>query len=156
METREIFIGNRKEIVLHCRECGREKRVDLSNIENSRKKLRVTCVCGSSYKAVLERRLFYRKMASLFGYFTKVAPDARPDHMTVVNLSRGGLAFKTIGNAKVEEGDLLRIEFNLDTEHRTPIIRNVTVRYVRDNYVGAAFYSLDENTKKSLGFYLLP
>jgi hypothetical protein len=156
METREIFVGNKKEIRISCLECGRERLLDLENLINTRKRIRVNCVCGATFKAIFERRMFYRKMASLLGYYSNLDSNDPPDQMTVVNLSRGGLGFRTIGSARLKEGDPLRVEFNLDTEHQTRIIKNVTVRYVSDNYVGAAFSKLDESTQKSLGFYLLP
>ena len=156
METREIFIGNKRDIVITCLDCGREKKVDLSHIRNTRKKVKVNCVCGSSFSAIFEKRIYYRKMSSLAGSYSTVGTHVRTDPMTVVNLSKGGLGFKTIAEPNVKEGEVLRVDFKLDTEHETPIRKSVIVRYVKDNFVGAAFCNLDENTQKSLGFYLLP
>jgi hypothetical protein len=156
METHDIFIGTRKDVVITCPECGRKKTADLSNIKYIRKKVRLTCTCGASFSAKFEKRVGYRKTVFIDGYFSAVDPGAPLGRMTIINLSKGGLGFRTIGRCDVKEGDILNVQFNLDNDQRTLIRQSVIVRYVTDDYVGVAFCDLDEGTQKSLGFYLMP
>jgi hypothetical protein len=104
-----------------------------------------------------ERRGLHRKALSLPGSFRKLdSTDLGYGDILVEDLSRGGLAFRVVGQGAVEEGDLLDLEFQLDDPGRTPIRTRVVVRHILDGKVGCQFVNLDPGTLKTISFYVLP
>jgi hypothetical protein len=75
--------------------------------------------------------------------------------MIVKNISSMGIGFETYNPHDLAEGDAVRVRFALDDAKRSEIERDVTVRGVRDRYIGGEFS--DPNLyDKALGFYLMP
>jgi hypothetical protein len=101
---------------------------------------------------VLERRKYYRKATKLPGIFI---PEKKLKEfpMTVTNLSRSGLEFKSYENKNLKVGDRLKAEFRLDDKSRSLMCKEVIVKKIEGTIVGAEFCVMDEYDKV-LGFYL--
>jgi len=156
VSAQEIFIGGKNQVIIMCLRCGREKTVESSKIMGVSKPVRVKCTCGHAFDVVFEKRSFYRKPTHLPGYYAKVGEMGNLDEMIVVNLSKGGVGLEIVGSKDIREGDVLRVDFKLDNEPRTPIKTDIVVRAVKGQYVGGQFTRLDEHSKTKLGFYLMP
>jgi len=160
MDTQKIFIGDKSHAVIRCSNCGKTKTVDVESIRHIRKPIRVKCGCACVFNVVLEERKYYRKATTLSGVCSKGGQSGSPFPITVENVSRSGVGFvvdaKGVAVNGIKENDTLNIEFRLDNNARTLIRSKITVRFIRNNYVGAEFCCLDEHAKKELGFYLMP
>jgi hypothetical protein len=75
--------------------------------------------------------------------------------MTVKNISSTGIGFETYNPHDLAKDDAVRVKFALDDAKRSEIERDVTVRVVRDRYIGGEF-SAPDLYDKTLGFYLMP
>lgn len=153
----KVFSYGKSAVAVGCQECGRVKKLKATHLGEIHHIARVKCSCGARFHVFFEKRVSYRKMAHLEGrYAIKPDPDAWLCLLVVENLSRTGIGFKTIGRYDINEGDTLSVQFTLDNADRTTIKSNVVVRSVNGQYIGAEFCSLDDHTKKELGFYLMP
>ena len=76
--------------------------------------------------------------------------------MTVLDISRGGIKFKTRSSTAAKVGDSFEVEFNLDNQKRSFVKKLVTVRNVKDGVINAQFCFFDSNNPgdKDIGFYL--
>ena len=147
-----VFVNSENKAIFTCPNCTKAKTVNISNLVNEKKELRVKCTCGHVYPVVLERRKFYRKKNSLPGIFI-LEQSMKEFTMTVTNLSRVGLEFNSTESEKLKVGDHLGVEFRLDDKSRSLIRKKIIIRKIDGKTVGAEFYLPDEYDK-ALGFYL--
>jgi PilZ domain-containing protein len=78
--------------------------------------------------------------------------------MTVEDLSRTGLRFRTKMSHTIRVADMLRVRFILDDAQRSEVHKSVIVKWVTPYLVGAEFGDFDafNETNRTLGFYLMP
>ncbi|WP_373501655.1 PilZ domain-containing protein [Desulfococcus sp.] len=157
MENR-AFLEDDRTAVFKCPQCNLVKSMDVGQYSKLDRFIRFTarCVCGHSFKVVLERRKFYRKKVKLAGKCS-LKSGSRDFSIVVKDLSRQGLGFEVFGRTPFKVGDLLMVEFKLDNDSQTVIRKEVKVQLITGETVGAAFYSMDPQNvyDKELGFYLL-
>lgn len=156
MPVKKIYIDGRSAVTLGCAQCGNCRTISASNINITRRPIRVKCSCGEVSYVIFEERQHYRKLTHLTGVFAKVEAPQVFTRIKINNLSKTGLGFSTLLPSGLKKDDLLVVEFTLDNVKRSLIKSNMVVRNVEGNYVGAEFCEMDEHTKKELGFYLLP
>ncbi len=157
MKRHKIYVTNRSRVSLVCPHCGIYRPVSVTKVRVLGRPVRARCTCGQSFMVEFERRNLHRKAISLPGSFRK--PDSRDigyGDILVEDVSRGGLAFRVVGQDTVEEGELLDIQFQLDDPERTTIRGRVLVRHILNEKVGCQFVSIDPGSQKALSFYLLP
>lgn len=149
-----VFVNIENKASLTCPKCTKTKTVDVSKILSKTDKLslKVRCPCRHIFTVILERRKFYRKNASLPGFF-KSENDMKELPMTVTNISRSGLQFKSSLNEKLKLGDRVLVEFKLDDRFKSVIKKMVIIRRIDGGTVGTEFCSMDD-FDKVLGFYL--
>jgi hypothetical protein len=147
-----VFVNSENKAVFTCPKCTKAKTVNVSNLVNEKKEVKVKCVCGHIYPVILERRKFYRKKTSLPGIFM-LEENKKEYSMTVTNISRFGLEFKSSESEKLKTGDLVGVEFRLDDKSRSLIRKKIIIRKIEEKTVGAEFWVPDE-FDKALGFYL--
>jgi hypothetical protein len=112
---------------------------------------------GQSFMVEFERRGLHRKALSLPGSYRKPdSSDIGYGDILVEDLSRGGLAFRMVGLGKVNEGDVLDIQFQLDDSDRTAIRARIVVRHILNEKYGCQFVNLEPGIQKTLNFYLMP
>jgi hypothetical protein len=160
VDAQKVFIHGKSEAVIRCSSCGQSKTIDVSKIKHIRKPIKVKCGCSFAFNIVLEERKYYRKPTNLQGYCSMASGNGNRYPMVVENVSRTGLGFvldgKTLVPDNIKVDEKLEIEFRLDNQKKTLIKSTAIVRFIRNNYVGAEFCSLDEHIMKELGFYLMP
>ncbi len=149
-----VFVNQENKAVFTCPSCTKARTKDVSKVlhENKSATIKVKCPCGHIFPVVLERRKYYRKATKLPGIFI---PEKKLKEfpMTVTNLSRSGLEFKSYENNNLKVGDRLKAEFRLDDKSRSLMSKEVIVKKIEGTTVGAEFCVMDEYDKV-LGFYL--
>jgi len=73
----------------------------------------------------------------------------------VVNISRSGVGFTVAGLHAVMIGQKARLHFALDNKKMTLLDKLVTIKSVKNGYIGCEFLD-DRVFEKDLGFYLQP
>ena len=78
--------------------------------------------------------------------------------MTVEDLSRTGLGFRTKTDHNICVQDLIRVSFILDDNKHSEVNKSAVVRRVHDDFVGAEFLDFDgfNEINRTLGCYLMP
>lgn len=158
----KVFIGREKRLSFTCPRCHLSKSVSADRFANIQRaaRIKVRCHCGHHYRVDLEKRKYYRKAAKLSGTY---APADDTNHLgriikpiTVVNISRSGLRFKTLGKPQIGIGDRLWIEFKLDNRERTRIKKKADVKNIDGDFVGVEFVtvSTSDSSDKAIAFYL--
>ncbi len=61
--------------------------------------------------------------------------------MTIMNISKGGLRFRTLEPVPMQVGDKLRVRFTLDTPQDILVDEEVVVRNNRESEFGCEFMS---------------
>ncbi len=156
----KIFVPDNNIVSIECPSCKISREVDVSKYVKSETLVRfkVKCSCGDSFLVLLERREFYRKYTSLKGtfiYSPKTGPKQKGS-ITVLDISRGGIKFKTGASTAAKIGDSIEVEFNLDNQKKSLVKKLVTIRNVKDCIINAQFCFFDSNNPgdKDIGFYL--
>ncbi len=151
--TVKVYININNQATFVCPECQHAKTTDVSMYKKTDKAVIVKCKCkcGNTYTAILERRKHYRKETRLPGAFSR--EKGGRGLITITDVSVSGLGFELSLDQKLEVGEKILVEFNLDDQPRSPIKREAVVRSVRGNQVGAEFCSMDHYDR--LGGYLL-
>ncbi|BBO75122.1 hypothetical protein DSCW_25390 [Desulfosarcina widdelii] len=143
-----------------CRNCNRQKLIDISEIRTLGTRIKVTCVCGNEMFFKVELRREHRKTVNLEGVFIRGPGDRiamKSDDwggIQINNLSRNGIGFKFLDNQDIRVKDRFRVKFALDNTARSVIQKEVVVRSVNDGIIGCQFTSTDA-CDVTLGFYML-
>jgi len=133
-----------------------------SRVKNIGKLLKVKCSCGHFFFVSIEVRKFYRKSTHLSGEYIKISNDAvkglEKGAMTVEDLSRTGLGFRTKTRHHIHVKDMLLVRFTLDDAQRSDVNKSAIVKRISNDFVGAEFVDFDafNETNRLLGFYLMP
>ncbi len=148
-----VFVNAENKAVFTCPQCTRSRTADVSKFLGRENKphLKVKCHCGHIFEAILERRRYYRKKTLLYGF---ASSDETGKHfpITVVNLSRSGVEFKTSESRSLQLGERLLAEFMLDDANKSLIRKKIEIKRIENGFVGAEFCFQDEYDKV-LGFY---
>ncbi len=155
MEPQKAFVREDGTTVLKCPYCRHARTVSVKQIKDKKKFIKVKCSCQKSYSVSLELRRMYRKNTNLKGRYVNHSLNNDTGMMVVKDVSMGGIGFEVIGANRIEKGHELEVTFTLDDTHSSVIKKQVSVRIVRDAFVGCEFQHAHEYDK-SLGFYLLP
>jgi hypothetical protein len=157
MTTRKVFIGNRNAVEVVCPQCDKSLTIPVSRIQKLGAPIPARCTCGIQFSVVFERRANYRKSTGLQGRFNRrVGSDLQVGEAVVTNLSRSGLGLRVPASLNFDVGEILKVDFRLDNQEETLIRAQIVVKNFRSGHIGAEFHSLDEHTRKLLGFYLMP
>lgn len=138
-----------------CPKCDKGRTADVSKVLGTKAEIKIKCKCkcGYIFKAVLERRKFFRKDIKLPGFFRK-ENDLTQVSMTVVDISRSGCKIKPEEGAKLfAVGDRISLEFKLDDQRQSRVAKEAVIRSNNGYLLGVEFESIDEYDK--LGHYLM-
>ena len=162
MEIKKIYANDNEKGTLICEKCGKTRVINLSDFKNISKPLKVKCSCGNFFFVSIEVRKFYRKSTNLSGEYIKISHDAskglEKGIMTVEDLSRTGIGFRTKMPHNIRVADMLRVRFTLDDTKHSEVNKSAIVKRVANYFVGAEFVDFDtfNETNRTLGFYLMP
>jgi hypothetical protein len=127
--------------------------MEAKSIKRASEGFSIRCRCGEIFKARVEFRKHYRKEVKLGGIY-KNLQTGQQGKITVVDLSLGGIGFKTFADHDFQAGDSLEVNFNLDDKKTSTVTLKVEVIRTQDQYVATQIN--DEYwRKKDLGFYLM-
>ena len=155
MEPQKAFVREDGTTVLKCPHCRHARTVSVAKLKDKKKILKIKCSCQKSYSVSLELRKMYRKDTNLNGQFVNLSLNNERGTMLVTDVSMGGMGFTVIGRNRVQVDHDLEVTFSLDDSHSSVISKQVTVKIVRDKFVGCEFRHAHEYDK-ALGFYLMP
>ena len=143
-----------------CKNCNRQKLIEIAEIRTLGTRLKVTCVCGNEMYFKVELRREHRKDVRLEGVFIRgpgdrIAPKADNwGRILINNLSRNGIGFKIFDRHDIRVKDRFRVKFNLDNTARSAVQKEVVVRSVAADIIGCEFTGKDPSDV-TLGFYMM-
>ena len=125
-----------------CPHCGNKQifKVETRVSSSTPVRARVRCKCGRAHAVYLERRAFVRKEVSIPGVFL-LKGEKLERRMTIYNLSRTGVMFRTEEETEFEVGDRMKVDFCFGNQQMTHIHKQVRVIRVADHGIGAEFFS---------------
>lgn len=174
-----IYLEDSSQISLHCPQCGRTKRVDMSKFLDKPGPIRFRyrfkcdqCDCGhkecsnctpgkcqnnhtSTFN--LERRKHFRKDVDLDGYIQLRDGSRIPGR--IVDLSRAGLKIKVLGSAAMRKKlpQTLKIHFTLEDQRETSVVKLCSVQRSTAEGLECSFSESEsfDASDKAIGFYLM-
>ena len=157
----KAFISSNNKVTFSCPQCKYTRTVDVSKYKALEKavKIKVHCPCGHDYPVMIERRKQFRKAVSLPGTFTRIYNQRRAGSgsMVVKDVSRNGLSIRVNDASHMNVGEILEVDFKLDDNKRSPILKEVVIRKISGYDLGTEFLSVDPGnaSDKAIGFYLM-
>lgn len=138
-----------------CPNCNVSRTADVAKVLKSeiQIKIKCKCKCGHTFKAIIERRKYFRKAIELQGFFYSLTEKIKT-FMIVTDISRSGCKLKiNSSNNNFNVGDRVFIEFNLDDSYHSLIRKEGVIRASKDQFLGLEFDSIGEYD--NLGRYLM-
>ena len=140
--------------IIICPVCNRAKKITVFLKKFKKNALKARCSCTAVFKVQLNYRSHYRKLVSLSGtYETRNQYDSCKGPITITNLSQGGLQYSFAGVNRLQPGNVVILNFQLDNKQHTPIKKHAMVRSIHDNVIGCEFFE-QKKMNKALAFYL--
>lgn len=156
--VKKTYVTDDHKATFVCDVCQHAKIADVSRYKDIGKALTVKCKCkcGHRFEVTLEKRSMIRKPVNLAGTYTHISSlgDKIEGPMTVRNLSRKGLQMELSSDHGFQVGDTLDVDFRLDDNSRSPVLKVIIVRNVRGHRLGAEFTEAGA-FDKMLGLYLM-
>ena len=142
--------------VITCPHCKAQKEINVEPFTGSKSRIKIKCKCKNVFITQVEYRKRHRKKTNLPGTYVNHSRRNSSGLLHVTNVSVSGLEFATLDMDQFTDGDEVTVKFNLDDEHRTEIIKDVTVVDVREKSVGCEFARGGEFAFDGpLGFYIM-
>ncbi len=154
MRPMKVYVTQNNLASIRCPECGRQKNMEVSKFKKHHKAIMVKCTCNFSFPIIFEKRQHYRKMVNFMGHYSSEDNSISQKPITIEDISRTGMRFRTSTQNQVEAGQNIIVHFVLDDDQRTSLDLKVTVVRVQGLEAGAEY--TDANIPKALAFYLLP
>lgn len=170
MSAEKILVTKSDTAVIECPKCKNRKSVLVGPYRGKKHAMKVKCTCSHVFGVELNFRKHYRKKDSLEAtyqtaglnmpgtYQNSSKKDAARVNLTnciVKDLSFEGVGFEVVGRHLIEPGSKLTIKFNLDNPQKTFVQKEIIVKTVRGNFIGAKFTETVAHDP-TLGFYLMP
>jgi hypothetical protein len=150
----KVYVNHNDEGMLTCPYCEKSKRLNFAKQKLSHEPLRVKCVCGSSFKIIIELRAYYRKKTRLLGHYATPDRD-KFGSIIIEDLSFTGLGFRTRLPHSLQLGEVIDLRFVLDNKVQSEVQKKAIVRRIQGYFIGAQFCDL-KAFDKELGYYLMP
>ena len=156
--AKKTYVTGDNKATFVCDVCQHAKIADVSRYKNIGKALTVKCKCkcGHQFEVTLEKRSLIRKPVNLAGTYMHISSlgDKIEGPMTVRNLSRKGLQLEFSSDPDFQVGDTLDVDFRLDDNSRSPVMKVIIVRNITGRRLGAEFTEAGA-FNKMLGLYLM-
>ena len=159
----KVYRNRDNSAMVVCPHCESARRVDVGKIRKCGHRVRLRCNCGGVFDAFVECRQAYRKVTRLVGFYNKAGVLEERGEMIVRNISLTGIGFVTLEAHNLKKDDEVTVEFTLDDERHSRIVKNFIVRRItKNNYVGCESYKpahadeAPDQADKAIGFYLMP
>jgi hypothetical protein len=156
MEIIKTFVRNDDTATVSCPGCQMTKNVAVGKFRHCKHTITINCLCKETFKVAFDFRRHYRKAVSLHGTYEIISKGRVGGGIIQINnISRNGLMFTVSGLHRIEEGQKLRVEFELNDKKKTLLKKEVIVKEVQQNTIGCQFKENAE-MEKDLGFFLKP
>ncbi len=152
MEEVKIYLNEARNGFVVCQKCGKSKEINFPDGKTPRSGL-VKCACGNTFTVIFENRRYYRKAISSYGKCFAAGDTADGASIKLVDISMSGIRFIKMDGKPLQLNEKIRVSFSLGDQK---ILCAASVYNIGKERVGAKFMSLDEHSKKVLGFFLLP
>jgi hypothetical protein len=152
MEKVKIYLNEARSGFVVCQKCGKSKEINFSDGKVPGSCL-VKCSCSNTFAVLFEKRQHYRKQLNICGTCFATGDSAEGASIKLVDISRGGIRFIRTDGKPLQLNEKIRVSFSLGDD---TIFCSASVYNIRNECIGAKFISLDEHSKKVLGFFLLP
>nr|WP_321467559.1 PilZ domain-containing protein [uncultured Desulfobulbus sp.] len=150
----KVYVRENNTATIVCPSCQTVKHFNADRYRQQRHSFSVRCRCQNVFSVLLDFRRSYRKQTSLHGTYEVLSEGGIGGGIIhISNISRGGLGFTVSGLHRIEKGQLLNIEFQLNDKNKTVLKKQAIVRTVDQNSVGCEFKS-NTALDKALGFFL--
>ncbi|MBW2636136.1 MAG: PilZ domain-containing protein [Deltaproteobacteria bacterium] len=153
-DIKKVYVNEKNRVTIICPQCGNVKIEDAVKykIEEGNRDIDISCSkCEAHFTVFIDFRRYYRKSVALQGIIYNL--DEKFCKIAVENISRNGVGFTLEDVFTVALDQQIDVQFTLDDDDRTFIRKRATVRYIRNNFIGAEFIEL-QKFGKELGFYL--
>lgn len=154
MTNVKVYVRDNNTATLICPACGAIKHTNTDAFRHSRHTITVRCRCREMFNILLDFRRHYRKQISLPGTYEITSQGGIGGGIIHIrNISKGGLGFTVSGLHRIDKGQELLLEFQLNDKMKTVLKKMALVKSVQQNNIGCQFM---ENVEidKALGFYL--
>lgn len=143
MKTVHVDVNGENPVAVSCPFCERTFSISAAEIKNNSRELTIRrCTCNRHFQIVFDFRRFKRRNVLIVGEAANLSGrNGGWTVMTIVNISRGGLRFRTLEPVPMRVGDKLRVRFTLDTPQDLLIDQEVVVRNSRESEFGCEFMS---------------
>jgi hypothetical protein len=142
-------------VTLICPQCKKTTKESGERFIAKRGPVEITCSCGNVFPVEIELRSTYRKNMYFDGLYVRTDPKGEWGKMTVKNISLGGLGFEAMSlRHGLQEGETIKVDFNLNDAHNTLIRRHVVIRVINGRYIGCQFIKSKIAMDPEIGFYL--
>lgn len=143
MKTIHVNVNGDKPVTVKCPFCERTFSISASEYKSSGRELTIRrCTCNRHFRIVINFRRFQRRSVLIVGEAVNLTEhDNSWTVMTIMNISKGGLRFRTLEPVPMQVGDKIRVRFTLDTPHDILVDEEVVVRNNRESEFGCEFMS---------------
>jgi len=152
MEKVKVYLNVARSGFLVCQRCGKSKRIEFTNSENLRSVV-AKCPCGNTFAVIFENRKYYRKPVGSYGKCFATGDPAWGASVRLVDVSLSGIRFIKLNGKPLQPKEQIGVSFSLGGD---AVFCAASVYRIYNEGIGAKFISLDNHSKKVLGFFLLP
>jgi len=154
MTDTKVHVRENNTATLMCPACGAVKHIAVDDFRHGQHTISVRCRCQHVFTVLLDFRRHYRKQTSLPGIYEIISQGGIGGGIIHINnISRGGVGFTVSGLHRIEKGQELYIEFQLNDKKKTTLKKRVLVKSVLQNTIGCQFKDTVE-MDRALGFFL--
>jgi hypothetical protein len=140
MESVKTFVQEDLTATIDCPVCKTSKRLSVAAFKNKKRTIRVRCICGTTFFALLEFRKERRKRVNLKGTYRTFRQYIHCEgKMLISDISRGGLMCQVTDYRGLEEGQLLKLDYILDDIGQRKINKLGLIRHKHGMKVGCEF-----------------
>ena len=143
MKTLHVDVKGENPVTVNCPFCERTFSISPSEFNKNGRELTIRrCICNRHFRVVLNFRRYQRRRVLIVGEAVNLNEHNNSwTVMTIMNISRGGLRFRTLEHVPMQVGDKLRVRFTLDTPQDLMIDEEVVVRNNKESEFGCEFMS---------------
>lgn len=140
IKVSKSYVRPDRTAVITCPYCKRQRELNVTAFKEHKSRFRIKCACQNVFVAQVEFRQRVRKKTNLRGSYINESQKKAAGKIIITNISVSGLEFTSVDAQNFKAGDELTLQFTLDDDHRTEIIREAVVRSVRNKMsVGCEF-----------------
>jgi hypothetical protein len=151
-----LYVNPGQRVSITCDHCGGTHAAKVPLHIRGNTPVKARCRCGNAVDVIFEFRQAYRKPTCLRGLWQKHVTDVVGRAAQIRNLSQSGLKFSTRWWRDIHDDDVLILTFTLDNVQRSTIHKQILVKYIDNQMIGAQFCLEDQfSYQKEIGFYLM-